>query len=201
MSNATPQLASRALARLAPLGALVALAAVACNPTAAEGLFEAERFVYGNCEEDVLPWEPGFYTLNSFNATDTVQIRLQDIGGAVDLVDGVFIQLNEEFVYDNIGQPVLLGLPDESGEVQVRAIMGFYSTCPNTAVTPEMIGTITFQRFQPYEDGQISAKINAPTIVDARTGDILGINLKGEFSFVVTKGRPYTNFTGPGNEQ
>ncbi|MBH23644.1 MAG: hypothetical protein CMH57_04075 [Myxococcales bacterium] len=183
--------------RAALLVGLTLLITTACNPTPGEGYFEAERFSYGQCDAQILPWEPGFFTLEKFEGT--ARIRLQDTGRPTDAqVDGIFIRIDREYIKENLQQDILLGLPDASGTVRARALMGFYKTCPSSEAVPEMIGTIRFTSFD--EDGQISAFIEAPTVVDARTGDILGVNMRGEFDFLVQFGRPYTNFTGPGNQ-
>ena len=80
----------RHLQHLSTALAVLALTALACNPTPGEGLFTADSFVYGTCQErDILPWEPGFFTVEQFDNTTT--IRLQDVGGAITAqVDGIF---------------------------------------------------------------------------------------------------------------
>ncbi|MEL6181286.1 MAG: hypothetical protein AAFS10_20180 [Myxococcota bacterium] len=185
--------------RLAVLSGLILWTALACNPTPGEGIFEAESFTYGQCDDIQLPWEPGFFTLEKFE--NTAYVRMQDTGRPTDgLVDGIFIRLDRDYVKENVNQDILLGLPDASGTVRARALMGFYKTCPQSEVTPEMIGTIRFTRYGEEPNDQVSGTVDAPTVIDARTGDILGLNMTGEFDFVIQFGRPYTNFTGPGNQ-
>lgn len=184
---------------LGALGLMWATTLWGCNLTPGEGRFDAERLDYGDCEENVMPWEPGFYTVDRFE--QTVTIRLQDIGGNFEGVDGVFFQLDREYVAERRGQEIPMGLPAEDGEIHVRGTLGFFASCPgNGRVTPDLRGTIRFSRFEPFNDGQISARVTAPQVVDERTGEVIGENLEGEFSFLVQKGRPYTNFTGPGTE-
>lgn len=215
------------LAALAPLGLLLALS-VACNPTPGKGEFDAEELTLNKCGgKDVMPWEPGFFTIDTFE--DKVTIRLQSIGGGIDALDGIFIQVDRDVILQTIQNPeaddvpgdvkgeVPLGSPDqrqamfmegfdvpepfegEPDEGVARAVIGFYKTCPQSTDVPEPIGTIRFTRFEPSSDGQITGFVEAPVVVDGRSGAILGRNLTGNFSFVVQKGRPYTNFTGPGN--
>lgn len=178
---------------------------VGCNPTPGEGYFEADRFSYGDCDEKIFPWEPGFYTVDRFE--ENLMIRLQDIGGSASQVDGIFIRLDRPFVAARMNESeperrvIPLGVPAEDGEVHASAHMGFYTTCPEYGrVVPELVGTIRFTSFEPYDDGQISGFIEAPEIVDRRTGEVLGENLTGDFRFLVQQGRPYSNFTGPGSE-
>lgn len=183
------------------MAAALSLAAVAsgCNLTPGEGFFEAATFSYGGCERKVLPWQPKFYTIDTFE--DQVTIRLQNIGGNLEQVDGIYVRLDRAFVAQNRNQDIPLGpVMDEDGQerTHVDVVMGFYASCPEHGrVVPTLEGTIRFSRFEPYNDGQITATIDAPRVIDARTGDVLGTDLTGEFSFLVQKGRPYSNFTGP----
>jgi hypothetical protein len=172
----------------------------ACNFTPGEGEFTAESFRYGDCEARVLPWEPGFYTIDTFE--DTVTIRLQTVGGNLEQVDGIYVQVNRAYVAGHLNQDIPLGMTDTDGdgeeELLARATMGFFFSCPEHGrVVPELEGTIRFARFEPYNDGQISATLDAPRVVDARNGEVLGTNLTGSFRFLVQNGRPYSNFTGP----
>ena len=194
------------------------LAITGCNLTPAEGYFDADQFEYGDCDFDVLPWEPGFFALDRFQDRHgdikTVTIRLQDTGGGIERVDGFFIQLDGQYMENEYkkNMDIPLGKPDDSGVERARAIMGFYSTCPEAEVTPELIGHIRFSHFHTHKDGQVSGRIDAGVIVDARLcetlpeGDCeneehqLGNNLRGKFSFLIERGRPYTNFTGPNKE-
>ncbi len=198
------------------LGALV-WTAWACNPTPGTGRFDAAQLEIGGCDEDVMPWEPGFFTIDNFDDSVTT-IRLQSVGGGIDRLDGIFIQVDRKFLLDNVGEEVPLGPPaarqnladagvegiplpleGESEQGVVRAVVGFYQTCPEATDIPEPVGTIRFTRFEPEFEGQITGFITAPVVIDGRTGDAIGESFTGRFSFKVQKGRPYTNFTGPGN--
>jgi hypothetical protein len=125
------------------------------------------------------------------------------VGGNLEQVDGIYVQVNRAYVAGHLNQDIPLGLTDLDGDGQeellARATMGFFASCPEHGrVVPELEGTIRFARFEPYNDGQISATLDAPRVVDARTGEILGTDLTGSFRFLVQNGRPYSNFTGPG---
>ncbi len=181
---------------------LVVLGAMACNPTPGEGYFEAESFTYGTCEEQILPWEPGFYTVDVFE--DLVTVRLQTIGGNLELVDGMYFQIDKSYAEAHLREDIPMGSPiqegDEEPRVRVRGVMGFYQSCPDHgAVIPELHGRINFRNFEPTNDGQVTATVEADEIIDQRTGKVLGTNMVGSFSFLVQRGRPYSNFTGPGN--
>lgn len=195
----------------------LAAVTMACNLTPSMGRFEAESFRYGDCSEKVLPWEPAFFAVDEFadkrNDTKVATIRLQDQGGGIETVDGIFIQVDDGYVRRaGRGAEIPLGVPDEDGYVPARGTMGFYATCPDEGVVPEMRGTIRFGFYDTQTDGQVSARINAPVVVNRRIceqrGDEaceseeerLGTNLSGEFSFLVEGGRPYQNFTGPRND-
>lgn len=175
-----------------------ALGAMACNPTPLRSEFDADTLYYGSCSADVVPWEPAFATIDRFE--DQVTIRLQSRAGSVRDIDGLFIQVDSEYVASNVNKPLLMGLPDANGQLPVRGLLGFYESCPSSTVVPELVGTIRFSFFEPRNDGQITADIIAPAVIDSRTGDVIGANFTGRFSFRVQKGRPYTNFTGPGQE-
>jgi hypothetical protein len=207
---------TRIFPKLALLLTLVTIGS-ACNFTPSTGRFEAESFHYGNCGESVLPWEPAFFAVNEFddarNDNTVATIRLQDQGGGIELVDGIFIQVDDGYVKRaGRGVEIPLGLPDDEGYVPARATMGFYATCPDEGVIPEMRGTIRFGFYDTQNDGQVTARVFAPVVVNRRVcearGDEfceaeenrLGTNLTGEFSFIVEGGRPYQNFTGPRND-
>jgi len=174
------------------------LCAMACNPTPLRSKFDADTLYYGTCDTDLVPWEPSFATIDRFE--DQVTIRLQSRAGSVRDIDGIFIQVDSDFVSANLNKDLLLGLPDDNGQLPVRTLLGFYESCPNATVVPELVGSIRFSFFEPINDGQITGTITAPAVIDIRTGDVIGANFTGRFSFRVQKGRPYTNFTGPGQE-
>ncbi len=195
---------------------IAAALSASCNPTPASGQFDAQRLELRGCDEELLPWEPGFYTIDQFENRTT--IRLQSIGGGIGQIDGIFIQVENSLVDPTnpdgmpLGDPALRAALIEQG-VSVpppiegepvggaaRAVLGFYESCPEARDVPEIIGRLRFTRFDPTNGGQITGFVTAPVVVDTRTGDIVGEVLSGRFSFVVQKGRPYTNFTGPGNQ-
>lgn len=191
-------------------------AAWACNPTPGEGEFDATSLSLSGCDEEILPWEPGFFTIDQFEGKTT--IRLQSIGGAIDRVDGIYLQVDDAFVDDTNSEGMPLGDPDlrealldrgiavpgrlddEPEGGVARGVLSFYETCPEARVVPEMIGRLRFTSFKASNGGQITGFVTAPVVVDTRTGNVIGENLSGRFSFQVQKGRPYTNFTGPGNQ-
>lgn len=175
----------------------VALIATACNPTPSRGTFDGETLLYAGCEDAILPWEPSFSTIDQFE--DQVTIRLEAHPGGAVAVDTVVIQVDRDYIRSHVGERILLGLPEDN-RLRARATLGFFASCPRSEVTPELIGTIRFDFFEPNNDGQITGRIQAPVVVDSRTGDVIGANIDGYFSFKVQKGRPYTNFTGPGQE-
>ena len=190
---------------------------LACNFTPSSGRFEADKFTYGACSEKVLPWEPAFFAVDEFadkrNDHKVATIRLQSQGGGIEVVDGIFIQVDDGYVRRaGRGVEIPLGMPDEEGYIPARGTMGFYATCPDEGVAPEMRGTIRFAFYETANDGQITGRIVAPVVVNQRVcearGDEfcedeanrLGSNLIGDFSFIVEAGRPYQNFTGPRND-
>jgi len=195
---------------------LVILAAAACNPTPGEGLFDAEALQLNGCDEEVLPWVPGFFTIDQFE--NKVTIRLQSIGGGIETIDGIFIQVDKNFVDASNSQGMPLGDPilretlreqghdvpapleDEPSGGIARGMIGFYESCPEATVVPEFVGRLRFTSFEPFNGGQITGFVTAPVIADTRTSAVIGEGFTGRFSFQVQKGRPYTNFTGPGNQ-
>jgi hypothetical protein len=200
------------------LAMLTTVAALtACNLTPSSGHFDAENFAYGNCESTVLPWEPGFFAVDAFadprNQKTVATIRLQDQGGGIERIDGIFIQIDDAYVLAAGRDEIPLGVPDENGYTPARATMGFYASCPNEGVVPELRGTIRFTFYGTQNDDQISARIDAPIVVDERVcreegnnvcehpDRRLGTKFQGRFSFIVEGGRPYQNFTGPRNRQ
>lgn len=187
--------------------------ASACNPAAGEGRFEAQNFSLEGCEP--LPFEPGFFTVANFEDRTTT-IRLQSVGGPIARdIDGVYIQVDRDIVVEGESVPMgnlslrrrlrgrgedvpepIEGEPDGGFS---RTILSFFETCPDATVVAEPVGTLTFSSFEPRSDGRIVGVVEAPVVVDSRTNKVIGRNLVGTFSFSVQKGRPYTNFTGPGN--
>ena len=219
--------------------ACVCLALGACNPTPGEGLFEADALQLSGCEEEILPWLPGFFTIDQFE--NKITIRIQSIGGGIELIDGIFIQVDEPFVSAYLDEVRRCSLPDVQdcsleiddqkgvplGDPELRralnndeslglslparmenepeggaarGVIGFYESCPEATVIPELVGRLRFTSFEPFNGGQITGFVTAPVVVDTRSKAIIGQNLTGRFSFNVQKGRPYTNFTGPGNQ-
>jgi hypothetical protein len=188
----------------------------ACNPTPGEGLFDAQALQLNGCDEEVMPWVPGFFTIDQFE--NKVTIRLQSIGGGIETIDGIFIQVDKNFVDESDGEGMPLGDPvlrevlrSEGHDVPAategepvggvaRGVLGFYESCPEATVVPEVIGRLRFTSFEPFNGGQITGFVTAPVIADTRTNSVIGEGFTGRFSFQVQKGRPYTNFTGPGNQ-
>ena len=194
----------------------VLLVLAACNPTPGEGLFDAQALQLNGCDEEVMPWVPGFFTIDQFE--NKVTIRLQSIGGGIETIDGIFIQVDKNFVDESDGEGMPLGDPvlreilrGEGHDVPAategepvggvaRGVLGFYESCPEATVVPEFIGRLRFTSFEPFNGGQITGFVTAPVIADTRTNSVIGEGFTGRFSFQVQKGRPYTNFTGPGNQ-
>ncbi len=136
---------------------------------------------------------------SNFFALDLVdrmgRMRIQEGGRSFAQTDGVLLEIRDvRVIRGRLGEPIPVG-PD----AEVRAALGLFDRCPDSALGFDLRGTVVFDAFGVHKGDAVRGRIERLEVRDARgeegrPGAILGL-LRGDFDFRLRRGPPYQQFS------
>lgn len=180
--------------------ALIALASsvLGCNPLHTN-VEVTGSLTYGSCGE-VLPWHPTFATWTDTGEADAM-FRIQSLPGPASSADDAIV-----FIIDDAPTlPAAEGTPIEVGDrryagARASGFMTFPNRCPNDkTLSAQLLGTLTFTEFAQKTGKRMDGYFEG-VVVNARTGDPIGSDIRIDFSFPRRFQTPWQTFPTDRND-
>lgn len=148
---------------------------------------------YGECEEELLPWNPRFATYTR-TTEDQAVIRFQSGSGPANDHDVFSFQVRDvSLVESELNTPLTVGPP--GSDARVIGIAGFPVSCPLEAgVSGVLVGSITFTEFQNKQGTEVEGSFDVQVLDGRDETTVFGEQVTGRFSFEIVLTQPYQIF-------
>lgn len=166
--------------------------ALGCNPLHTT-VDVTGSLTYGACGE-VLPWSPDFATWTDTGEADGM-LRIQSKPGPASSADDsiVFIINDAQNLPNDIGTDIEVGDRRYAG-ARASGSMAFPVRCPQEKYfAPQLLGTLTFTTFARKSGKRMDGYFEG-VVVNARTGEEIGTNVRIDFSFPRRFQTPWQTF-------
>ena len=177
------------------LGLLLLLCFLSGCSEGDRGSLEGEFLVVRACDgaEDAIfePYQllPDFFALERLG--EGAFLRVQRGGKPLHRSDALVMEITDpSFIEKRLGVPIPFDSP------RVRATLHLAGTCPGTnQAMSAQTGTITFQAYGNETGSRVVASYSFD-LFDDRSGEVVGLDFRGELDFIVRTGQPYQPFAG-----